>query len=91
VGPRGGAREVLLPVVYGLTALTRGRGVWCGVMCRDHGPREFAEDLGLSEDASFVLNMPWLHEWGDEVTYIGKLSALPHGRRMIATHPVLHT
>ena len=38
---------------------------------RDHGPRDYATDPDLSEDASFVLNLPWLHESGDEVTYVG--------------------
>ena len=38
---------------------------------RAHGPMEFASDLDLSEDASFVATLPWLHENGDEATYIG--------------------
>lgn len=38
---------------------------------REHGAGEYATDISLSEDASFVTTLPWLHENGDEVTYIG--------------------
>lgn len=38
---------------------------------RAHGPADYATDLDLSEDASFVLTLPWLHENGDEATYVG--------------------
>jgi len=38
---------------------------------RLHGPKDYATDLDLSEDASFVLNLPWPHEHGDEATYVG--------------------
>jgi protein phosphatase PTC7 len=38
---------------------------------RLHGPAEYATDLEFSEDASFVLTLPWLHEHGDQATYVG--------------------
>ena len=42
------------------------------IIYREHGPRAYAEDVELSEDAAFVATLPWLRENGDEVTYIGK-------------------
>jgi hypothetical protein len=36
-------------------------------------PKDFATDVKLSEDASFLLSMPcWRREWGEEVTYVGE-------------------
>jgi hypothetical protein len=46
--------------------------VCCVCVCRrDHGPNDFAKDASLSEDASFARTVPWLHEHGDEATFIG--------------------
>ncbi len=43
----------------------------CAMNQREHGAVAYATDPTLSEDASFVTTLPWLHENGDEATYIG--------------------
>jgi len=35
------------------------------------GHKQYAQDLSLSEDAHFVLKVPWPHKHGSLVTYIG--------------------
>jgi hypothetical protein len=51
---------------------TRSGGCRIIMLHRDYGLKDFATDVKLSEDASFLLSMPWRHEWVEEVTYVGQ-------------------
>ena len=71
--PQEGAKK-RIKFKVGLAALPHPfkRPDGCSSDLREHGPRAYAEDVELSEDAAFVVTLPWVHEHGDEVTYIGK-------------------